>query len=64
MNFIFIRTYNEVDFNPGPNLNLILGPNGTGKSTIVSAICLGMNGKPSLLARATTVSIASLHLDP
>ena len=54
VSFIF-RTYNEVVFNPGPNLNLILGPNGTGKSTIVSAICLGMNGKPSTLARATSV---------
>ena len=35
----------------GPSLNLILGPNGTGKSTIVSAICLGLNGKPSTLTK-------------
>jgi len=46
-------TYNEVEVLPGPNLNLILGPNGTGKSTIVSAICLGMSGKASTLARAS-----------
>ncbi len=45
-----------MEFIPGPNLNLILGPNGTGKSTIVSAICLGMSGKPSTIARASTVS--------
>lgn len=44
-------TYNEVEFVPGPSLNLILGPNGTGKSTIVSAICLGLNGKPSTLTK-------------
>ena len=51
----FCRTYNEVEVLPGPNLNLILGPNGTGKSTIVSAICLGMSGKASTLARASQV---------
>lgn len=49
-------TYNEVEFIPGPNLNLILGPNGTGKSTIVSAICLGMAGKPSTIARASNLA--------
>lgn len=52
-----IRTYNEVEFNPGPNLNLILGPNGTGKSTIVAAICLGMSGKPATIARASQVCL-------
>jgi chromosome segregation ATPase len=41
---------------PGPNLNVIIGPNGTGKSTVVCAICLGMGGKPSVLGRAGNVS--------
>jgi len=46
------RTYDAVEFRPGPYLNIIIGPNGTGKSTIVCAICLGLAGKPSLLGRA------------
>ena len=58
----FSRTYNEVELIPGPNLNLILGPNGNGKSAIVSAICLGMAGKPSTIARASSVSGNSIHL--
>ena len=32
-------TYDDCSFQPGPGLNLVLGPNGTGKSSIVSAIC-------------------------
>lgn len=36
-------TYDYVEFFPGPYLNMILGPNGTGKSTIACAICLGLN---------------------
>lgn len=40
---------------PGRNLNLIIGANGTGKSTIVSAIVLGLAGHPKVIGRATTV---------
>ena len=40
----------------GPHVNLIMGPNGTGKSTIVCAICLGLAGKPKILGRAHSVS--------
>ena len=40
----------------GPNVNLVIGPNGTGKSTIVCAICLALAGKPKILGRATNVS--------
>lgn len=36
----------------GPSLNMIIGPNGTGKSTVVCAICLGLGGKPEILGRA------------
>ena len=49
----YYRTYKGVEFYPGPNLNVIVGPNGTGKSTIVCGICLGLAGKPSILGRAT-----------
>jgi structural maintenance of chromosomes protein 5 len=35
-------TYTEAEFMPGPKLNMIIGPNGTGKSTLVCAICLGL----------------------
>ncbi|TBU28691.1 P-loop containing nucleoside triphosphate hydrolase protein, partial [Dichomitus squalens] len=45
-------TYDWVEFRPGPYLNMIFGPNGTGKSSIACAICLGLNFPPSLLNRA------------
>lgn len=51
-----IRTYDSLEFSPGANLNVIIGPNGTGKSSIVCAICLGMAGKPAVLGRATAIS--------
>ncbi|KAK0188724.1 P-loop containing nucleoside triphosphate hydrolase protein [Armillaria mellea] len=35
-------TYDWVEFRPGPYLNMIIGPNGTGKSSIACAICLGL----------------------
>jgi hypothetical protein len=35
-------TYAAAEFFPGPKLNMIIGPNGTGKSTLVCAICLGL----------------------
>lgn len=41
-------TYDYVEFTPGPYLNMILGPNGTGKSSIACAICLGLNFPPSV----------------
>nr|CAG8448169.1 12012_t:CDS:10 [Entrophospora candida] len=49
-------TYDSVEFNPGPNLNMIIGPNGTGKSTIVCAIALGLGWNTSLLGRAKDIS--------
>ncbi|KAI0722553.1 P-loop containing nucleoside triphosphate hydrolase protein, partial [Earliella scabrosa] len=45
-------TYDYVEFRPGPYLNMIFGPNGTGKSSIACAICLGLNFPPSVLGRA------------
>jgi hypothetical protein len=35
-------TYTAAEFHLGPSLNMIIGPNGTGKSTLVCAMCLGL----------------------
>lgn len=45
-------TYERADFYPGPSLNMVIGPNGTGKSSLVSALCLGLGYNPSTLGRA------------
>lgn len=49
-------TYGYCEFYPGPQLNLIIGPNGTGKSSIVCALALGLGSHPSLLGRSKSVA--------
>ena len=49
-------TYDYCEIFPGPQMNMIIGPNGTGKSTIVCAIALGLGGPPSLLGRAKNIA--------
>ncbi|KAF9528049.1 P-loop containing nucleoside triphosphate hydrolase protein [Crepidotus variabilis] len=49
-------TYDFVEFTPGPYLNMIIGPNGTGKSSIACAIALGLNFPPQILGRATELN--------
>ncbi|TIA86441.1 hypothetical protein E3P99_03678 [Wallemia hederae] len=49
-------TYDHVDFCPGPYLNMIIGPNGTGKSTIVCGIALGLGAGPKILGRSSDVN--------
>nr|XP_003704386.1 PREDICTED: structural maintenance of chromosomes protein 5 [Megachile rotundata] len=49
-------TYSSVSIKPGKNLNVIIGPNGTGKSTIVCAIVIGLGGKLTTIGRATHVA--------
>ncbi|KAI7872034.1 hypothetical protein BDF14DRAFT_1755553 [Spinellus fusiger] len=49
-------TYDYCEIEPGPQMNMIIGPNGTGKSTIVCAIALGLGGSPSLLGRAKNIT--------
>lgn len=41
-------TFSITECFPGPNMNMVIGPNGTGKSTIVCAIALGLGGKPEV----------------
>uniref|UniRef100_A0A9L0TFM1 Structural maintenance of chromosomes protein 5 n=1 Tax=Equus caballus TaxID=9796 RepID=A0A9L0TFM1_HORSE len=48
-------TYDVCEVAPGPHLNMIIGANGTGKSSIVCAICLGLAGKPAFMGRADKV---------
>ncbi|KAF8477137.1 P-loop containing nucleoside triphosphate hydrolase protein [Kalaharituber pfeilii] len=54
-------TYTDVEFNPGPSLNMVIGPNGTGKSTLVCAICLGLGWGPNHLGRAKEVGAYVKH---
>ncbi|KAJ2785249.1 Structural maintenance of chromosomes protein 5 [Coemansia interrupta] len=49
-------TYDHISVTPGPHMNMIIGPNGTGKSTIVCAIALGLGEKTSVLGRAKDIS--------
>ncbi|KAM9751721.1 structural maintenance of chromosomes protein 5 [Menidia menidia] len=50
-------TYDYSVLYPGPNLNMIVGANGTGKSSIVCAICLGLAGKTATLGRGDKVGL-------
>lgn len=54
-------TYTNVEFRPGPSLNMVIGPNGTGKSTLVCAICLGLGWSPIHLGRAKDIGAYVKH---
>ncbi|GJN87793.1 hypothetical protein Rhopal_000748-T1 [Rhodotorula paludigena] len=49
-------TYDSVEFRPGPALNMIIGPNGTGKSTIACAIAIGLGFPAKVLGRSTKLA--------
>jgi structural maintenance of chromosomes protein 5 len=50
-------TYTSAEFKPGPSLNMVIGPNGTGKSTLVCAICLGLGwGTQACLSTTSATS--------
>uniref|UniRef100_A0A673L6W8 Structural maintenance of chromosomes protein 5 n=1 Tax=Sinocyclocheilus rhinocerous TaxID=307959 RepID=A0A673L6W8_9TELE len=53
-------TYDHSEVFPGPKLNMIVGANGTGKSSIVCAICLGLAGKTAVLGRGDKASHSHL----
>ena len=48
-------TYSHAEFFPGPSLNMVIGPNGTGKSTLVCAICLGLGWGTQILGRGKEI---------
>ncbi|KAF2036343.1 P-loop containing nucleoside triphosphate hydrolase protein [Setomelanomma holmii] len=50
-------TYTAAEFHLGPSLNMIIGPNGTGKSTLVCAICLGLGWASDHLGRAKEIGL-------
>ncbi|CAL8368433.1 unnamed protein product [Lota lota] len=57
---ITMKNFLTYDFSvvyPGSNLNMIVGANGTGKSSIVCAICLGLAGKTAILGRGDKVGL-------
>lgn len=47
-------TYDKLDVYLGPNLNMVLGPNGTGKSAVVCSIIIGLAGDVALTGRGTS----------
>uniref|UniRef100_A0A0N5B0J5 Structural maintenance of chromosomes protein 5 n=1 Tax=Syphacia muris TaxID=451379 RepID=A0A0N5B0J5_9BILA len=49
-------TFDDLVFVPGPNLNVVIGPNGNGKSSIICGICLAVGGDPKVLGRSTRIS--------
>lgn len=48
--------YDSCSLYPGPYMNMVVGPNGTGKSTIVAALALGLGWPPSVLGRSNEIS--------
>lgn len=55
LKMINFLTYSEIEYFLGDSLNMIIGPNGTGKSSFVCAVCLGLGGKPEILGRAKDI---------
>ena len=49
-------TFDDCEVFPGPRLNVILGPNGTGKSTVTHAICLACCGSPQTVGKCHPVN--------
>lgn len=48
-------TYTDTVAYPGPQLNVVLGPNGTGKSALTHAICLACGGAPKSIGRSDDI---------
>lgn len=49
-------TYDEVEIYPGAHMNMVMGPNGTGKSSIVAAMAIGLGWHPNVLGRSKEVT--------
>lgn len=41
-------TFGHITCKPAPRLNLVIAPNGAGKSSLVCAIALGLGGEPQV----------------
>lgn len=61
-------TYSDVELFPGceappaslltlparrPQMNFVIGPNGTGKSSVVCALCIGLGGHPKVFSHSS-----------
>ena len=56
--------YSDITIRPLPGFNVLLGHNGSGKSAIVNAICIGLGGSIDtlqVLGTAIGVLVSSLH---
>jgi DNA repair exonuclease SbcCD ATPase subunit len=49
-------SYDDVQVEPGLALNLIIGANGAGKTSILDAVCIGLNGELSVRTALLFVS--------
>ncbi|KNC47657.1 uncharacterized protein AMSG_03887 [Thecamonas trahens ATCC 50062] len=52
MKLVNFKAYESVELFPGPRLNVVVGPNGTGKSSLVDAFFLSLNASTKLLGGA------------
>ena len=59
---INFMTYDHVEFRPGPHLNMILGPNGTGKSSIAAALAIGLGFHPKVCSMSTRAGFADVQV--
>ena len=41
-------TYDDITLRPGPRMNFVIGPNGTGKSSLVCALAVGLSASTSV----------------
>jgi chromosome segregation ATPase len=49
---IDFMTYQDCEYHLWPALNMIIGANGTGKSSVIAAICLGLGFDAKIMGRA------------
>jgi recombinational DNA repair ATPase RecF len=52
-------TYDFVCIRPGARMNMILGPNGTGKSSIACALCVGLGFPVSVRSSLLSVNCSA-----
>lgn len=56
-------TYDECEFYTGPKLNIVIGPNGTGKSALTHAICLACCGSTSDVGKVNSRSVSFIEFN-